>query len=260
MNKKIIILFIAFSTIWMASAQPVLEINQKAQQLSFDALGNLYLINEGELLKYSASGELLNRFSQSLYGNIHAIDVTNALQVLVFYKEAGLVSFLNRELAELSDPYDIYTVIGSDVSHVCASSSGGFWAYSPEQQKLYRVSDQRKILAETQPLNDWIGNSSVRGIYEYNQKLYVNCQNKLLVFDLFGAYLSTIHRTNIQRLFFSEKQLIVYDGNLLYQMQAPFLKQQDKFFTLPNTGKDLAWSRSLIAIINGDKVLVYNTK
>ncbi len=169
----------------------------------------MYLINDIELLKYNASGALLNRFSRSLYGTIHSVDATNAMQVLVFYKEAGLVSFLDRELVQLSDPFETYAVIGSDISHVCASSSGGFWAYSPEQQKLFRVNDQRKILVETQSINEWIGNHTVSAIYENNQKIYVNCQNKLLVFDLFGAYLSTIHRENIHRVFFSEKHLII---------------------------------------------------
>lgn len=243
-----------------ALAQPILEINQKAQQVVFDAFGNIYLINEVELLKYNNSGELLNRYSNSLFGTIHSIDVVNALQILVFYREAGLVSFLDQELGELSDPFETYAVFGTDISQTCASSSGGFWAYSPEQQKLFRVNDQRKILVETQPLNDWIGSHTVRSIYEYNQKIYVNCQNKLLVFDLFGAYLSTIHREGIQRVFFSEKHLIIYDGTQLYQMQAPFLQLQDQLITLHTTSDDLAWNKNNIAMLLEDKVLIYNIK
>lgn len=260
MKNSIIIFVLILNSFLISRAQTVVEINQKAQQAVFDVLGNLYLINDVELLKYNASGELLNRFSRSLYGTIHSVDVANAMQVLVFYKEAGLVSFLDRELIQLSDPLETYTVIGSDISRVCASSSGGFWAYSPEQQKLFRVSDQRKILVETQPINEWIGNNTVSAIYENNQKIYLNCRNKLLVFDLFGAYLSTIHRENIQALFFSEKQLIVYDGTRLYQMQAPFLKNQDQYLTLPTTGIDLAWNRRGIAVLFSDKVLIYNNK
>jgi hypothetical protein len=246
--------------LFVSRAQTFVEINQKAQQVVFDALGNLYLINEVELFKYNTSGALLNRYSRSLNGTIHSVDATNAMQVLVFYKEAGLVSFLDRELVQLADAFETYAVFGSDISQVCASSSGGFWAYSPEQQKLFRVNDQRKILVETQPLNEWIGKHTVSAIYENNQKIYVNCQNKLLVFDLFGAYLSTIHRENIQRVFFSEKQLIIYDGTRLYKMQAPFLKQQDQFISLPTSGIDLALNKKHIAILMSDKVLIYNDK
>jgi hypothetical protein len=260
LKNIIIIVNFILSSLFITRAQTMVEINQKAQQVVFDALGNLYLINDVELFKYNASGLLVNRFSWSLNGTIHSVDVANVMQVLVFYKEAGLVSFLDRELVQLSDPFETYAVFGSEISRVCASSSGGFWAYSPEQQKLFRVNDQRKILVETQPLNQWIGKNNVNAIYENNQKVYLNCQNKLLVFDLFGAYLSTIHRENIQRVFFSEKHLIIYDGSRLYQMQAPFLQQQDQLITLPTTSIDLAWKKNNIAILTEDKVLIYNNK
>ncbi|MGD9991836.1 MAG: hypothetical protein AB7S69_00935 [Salinivirgaceae bacterium] len=260
MKNKIIILIILLNSLFVSRAQTFVEINQKAQQVVFDALGNLYLINDVELLKYNASGTLLNRYSRSLNGPIHSVDATNAMQVLVFYKEAGLVSFLDRELVQLSDAFETYAVFGSEISLVCASSSGGFWAFCPEQQKLFRVNDQRKILVKTQALNEWIGNCTVNAIYENNQKIYVNCQNKLLVFDLFGAYLSTIHRENMQRVFFSERHLIIYDGTMLFKMQAPFLKQQDQSISLPASGIDLAWNKNHMAILINDKVLIYNDK
>src|SRR5687768_7815077 len=63
-----------------------------------DNLSNLYLINGEEIIKYSPTGKQLLKYSNKRFGNITTIDATNALKILLYYKDFQQLVFLDNQL------------------------------------------------------------------------------------------------------------------------------------------------------------------
>ena len=241
-------------------AQPLVEIKGKADFIDVDKLENIYVINGAEIVKYNPNGKVLYRYSNTINGAITSVDVTNPLRILVFFREANVLVFLNQQLSKLSDPIDIYDIAGSEASMVGASSEGGFWAYSTDRQSVLLINQQWVKTQETQNLNSWIGGAEITFIKEYNQKVYVGLANKMLVFDMFGLYLTTLHFSN-------ESSLSMVNGKVNY------VKSRELFLFNPQLKTEVVYNLSLysncekafsyadkIYIINNLGVLIYKAE
>ncbi len=200
-------------------AQPKVEFNCVSNFIEVDNFGNIYAVNQTELIKYSLTGKLLHRYSNQINGVITSVDVTNPLRIVLFCRESNTITFLNQQLAPIAEPIDIYDITGVEAENAGASTEGGFWMYSAENQSAMLFNKQLKKIQESQNLSNWVKADSIKYIKEQNQKLYLVLPQKVVVLDLFGSYLSTIHfndakniRVGVNKISYQKNGvLFVYD-------------------------------------------------
>ena len=84
-------------------------IEQAAQNIAVDPQGYVYAINDASLYKYAPDGKLLYSYNNNLLGNISSIDVDNPLKIMLFYRDAGSILFLDDKLAPIGDLVDLFS-------------------------------------------------------------------------------------------------------------------------------------------------------
>lgn len=84
-------------------------IEQIAQSMAVDPQGNIYAVNDATLYKYAPDGTLLYTYNDNLLGHISSIDVDNPLKIMLFYRDAGFIVFLNDKLSPIGDKVDLFS-------------------------------------------------------------------------------------------------------------------------------------------------------
>ncbi len=196
-----ITLFYCFLIITCPSfAQDRLDINQPSNIMDVDIKGNVYLVNDTELFKYDEKGDLLYRFSNSLNGLITSIDVTNPLRILLFYKESNVIVFLNQQLATITDAIQINDLSSVEAIVAAASSKGGFWTFDALTMTLLFFDSNRILQKQSVNLSGYLNGDEPIFLVEQMQSLYLQTQNRILVFDIYGNLINTFPFTSKNKI------------------------------------------------------------
>ncbi len=178
---------------FIMNAQPLIEINTASDFIEIDNIENLYTVSGFEMKRYNSKGIMDVRYSNRINGVITSVDVTNPLRVMVFYRESNVIVFLNQFFTPIKDPIDFFEITGTEAWMAGGSSLGGYWIFCMETQTLQLYNSKNEKVNETQNLLDLTEGNEIDFIREYNQKVYLGAGDRVLVFDQFCSYLTTIH-------------------------------------------------------------------
>jgi len=199
------------------SFRHTLSIETAAKSVTTDYLGQIYLIDETEITKYSSTGVLISSFSDKNAGSITSVDASNPLRVQVFYQDFGQIIYLD----------DVLTVIGSKISLLdqgldqatlsCSSWDDGIWLYDPQDFELKRLGNDLRLSHQSGNINQLVGiELNPNYIIEKNQYVYLNDPlTGILVFDQFGTYYKTLPITGIDRFQVSGEHVFYLKDNQL---------------------------------------------
>ena len=110
--KRNLLLMLTICFCLTSQAQQYMQkkiIEQVAEMIAVDPQGNIYAINDATLFKYAPDGNLLHSYNNNLLGNISSIDVDNPMKIMLFYRDAGSILFLNDKLSPIGDMVDLYS-------------------------------------------------------------------------------------------------------------------------------------------------------
>ncbi len=220
---KIILFFIPLlSLLGLSFDNPKMIIKQNDYSV-VDKLGNLYLINKDEIEKYK-DGIAIKKYSKKTFGRISSVDASNAMRILLFYKNANKVIFLDNQLSENSDALDLFRLPSITVSAVCNSSNNQFWVFDANNAELLKISTDLSISLRTGNLNNQI-NEKITPILikEVNNQLYLLDQTLgLFVFDYFGTLIKKIPLFGLKNfnadntgLFYTDRNNYIYRYDFL---------------------------------------------
>src|ERR1043166_5956386 len=82
-------------------------IRSKVDKFGVDAIGNVYIINGEELVKYNPSAKILARYSNLKLGQITSMDLTNPLKILLYYRDYQQLVYLDDQLSANADPISL---------------------------------------------------------------------------------------------------------------------------------------------------------
>src|ERR1700740_422215 len=116
-------------------------IKTKFDSFTTDNLGNIYLVSNDEIKKYNKKGELLKKFSNKKAGKIFSIDASNALRILVFYKDQSQVLILDSQLTQNGDVIDLLNMNLEQSDLICSSFNNGMWLYNRQNAELVRLDN-----------------------------------------------------------------------------------------------------------------------
>ncbi len=180
-------------------------------KMDVDNLGNVYVIDhKGKLLKYNENGILVFEFYNKRLGDISSIDVSNPLEILIFFQNYGVVKSLDNTLSEIKsvDFNKEGKFVGTQV--FCKSNDSFLWIADPTTQKILKVDDQLKVKLETNRFSD-LGINELLPIKmrEAGNHLVVMTQNNgFLIFDNFGQFDKSIIALDVEDFQFDGKGLL----------------------------------------------------
>ncbi len=207
----------------LAESFPLVKVlSDSLLDFEVDNLGKLYLIGANQQLKkLDQNFDSVGIFNDlRKFGQLHSIDVSNPLKVLLFYKEFNTIQVLDRFL-NVRSTLDLRKAGILQVSAITQSYDNNIWLFDELDSKIKKVDEAGKLLLESpdfrvlfnEPLQPY-------KLEDFNKYLYAYDPNiGLLVMDYFGAYRNMIPFTGWKNLHGISKGIVATDdaGLLYYQ-------------------------------------------
>lgn len=206
-----------------------------ASSFRVDKLQQVYLLTPNdELIKVTAEGKELFRYSNNRLGQLKTIDSTDPFNLLLFFPDFQTAVLLDRTLSATAELGFIELNLPSVVA-VATSADNAIWAYDNALHQLLKINAQGEILLQSNNLNQELAITPAPTFMVANPDfVFMNDPNQgILVFDQFGQYQKTIDVKGIEafqllqnRILFREKDgLTAYDlRSLLFSnITLPFL-------------------------------------
>lgn len=215
-KNKILIVISALCLCFTYQDNPVLfSIAQKLNYFTTDNLSNTYLIHNEEILKYNNSGKLLLKYSNKRFGNITTVDATNALKILLYYKDFQQLVFLDNQLSQNGDAISLENLGYEQTDLACSSFNNSFWIYNKQNNELIRFNENSQPIAKTGNLKQLLQSElKPNFMIEHNSYLYLNCpDNGIYVFDMYGTFNKIISIRNLNSFQVSNSVLYFYRDN-----------------------------------------------
>lgn len=241
MNFALVFIF-AFSI--FSTDTPYKTIPIKVQGISVDIFQNIYVHHLQSLLKIDTNGNVIYSFSDAQLGNIHSIDVSNPLQILVFYKETQSLLILNNTLSPLSPPIRFDHLQLYNVKAVCSSSHGGFWVYDANQTQLLLFNSKlENIYKGTKLFIDNISN-----IIEFQNDVYIISENKgYWKFNLKGELIEFIAIPDL-------KKILIYKNQLVFVKESEIEFSNQKKIIKPISSTNVTILKNLLIIAENNRL------
>jgi hypothetical protein len=187
-----------------------------------DNLGNVYLIKGEELIKFTQNGQLFKKYSSKRFGDITSTDATNALKILLYYKDFQQIVFIDNQLSQNGEPISLETLGYEQTELVCSSFNNSFWIYNKQNNELIRFNELSQPVTKTGNLKQ-ILQAEIKPtlMLEHNGYLYLNSPAQgIYVFDIYGTFNKIISIKNLTNFqvnnnviyFFSDKKLCAYNS------------------------------------------------
>lgn len=240
---------------------PEKTISMQADFFSADHLGNIYSVKGGQLEKFSSDGKPENSYSSKILGNITAMDVSNPMKIVLFYKNLSQVVFLDNTLSRQGDPVALENTGLEQAILVCSSVNNGIWVYDQRNFQLVRMDQNLKMVAETGNITQQTGGElNPDFLIEKNNRLYLNDTSRgILVFDVFGTYSKTIPLKNAGNIHVVEDFLFFIREGKFFSFSLKMLEQKE--IVLPETEcRQVLAEGGKIYILKENELKVYSGK
>jgi len=189
----------------------------KANFIETDNIGNVYTIKDFVITKRDASGKEVMKNSALAFGNISSLDATNALKMVLFFKDLSQVIYLDNQLSARGERVELDFMGYSQTTAICRSYNDGIWLYDQTTFELTRLDEQLKPSSQSGNLNQILGFvPNPNYIREYNNWVYVNDPEQgVLVFDWYGSYTKTIPIKGLKKFVIrADKLFFMTEGKL----------------------------------------------
>ncbi len=227
-----------------------------------DHFDNLYFIDGHKIIKVETRTENVLEYGSVSAGPISSADVSNPLQILLFYRDFNQVLFLDNKLARLRSEISLSELGVEQAVLVCSSGRGGFWVFSDRENRIIYFDQKLRNTHQSIIISSIMG-SGTRPVYmtEAQNKLFLYIPRKgILLFDRFASYLKTIPYKGGERFqVLGEKIIYFRKGQLLSQ---DIESGEISSLVLPEDLKtdDARLQRERIYILSGNRISVFSAK
>jgi hypothetical protein len=261
MNRLITFLILLPLIAFMPGTKsPDVSVKTDADKITSDNLGNVYLIKDESIFKYDSLGVLQKTFNNKTFGAITSADATNALRIVLFYKDFNRVVTLDNTLSQNGEALTLETIGFPLASLVAASHDNGLWIYDMRNFELIRLNRNMQEEHRSGNLSQILGiELQPNFMIEKDNRVFVNNPGTgILVFDVFGTYSKTIPVLNLKSFQVRDDAVVYYKD---YHLQMDFIKLNDHIdFTSPlgdTATKDMRMERNAIFVLNNKGLDIY---
>lgn len=240
---------------------PLKTLHLQIADLAVDNLDNLYVLTTtDQLIKYNAAGDSVSAYNDvRRFGKLHAIDVTNPLRLLLFYKDFSNVVLLDRQLS-VRTAIELRRKNILQAGAVGLSYDNNIWLFDEYDNKLKKINEEGTILQETPDLRTIFGFAlQPQQIIDQDNNVYLyDSKQGVFVFDHYGTFRKKLPITNWQRIAVFDKYVygITADAAFNYYNTATLLSNQRQLPQVQNSrynyhvanNKLFAWTKDSLHI------------
>lgn len=187
-----------------------------------DNLGNLFVLNDAQQVKkISPEFDSLAVFNDiRRYGQLYAIDASNPLKILLFYKDFSTIVVLDRFL-NIRNSIDLRLSDIVQCSAIAQSYDNNIWVFDEFNSKVKKLDENGKLLLESPDFRVVFSNPPhPYKLEDYNRFLYAyDSSQGLLVMDYFGAYKNLVAYKGWRNVHGIAKGLVATDSTGLIYFQ-----------------------------------------
>jgi hypothetical protein len=159
-----------------------------------DHLENIYFVDDHNIIKIQAPTGRRLEYGSISGGTITFADVTNPLQIMIFYGDFNRIQFLDNRLSPLRSEINMSDLNIDKTILACSSGKGGFWVFSDYDDQLVYFDPLLRRSHHSMILRSITG-TNIRPVFmtEFQNLLYMHVPGHgILVFDRFASYLRTV--------------------------------------------------------------------
>lgn len=267
---KLILIFINVLIGFTAKTQTDSVINLTEQQIiqgSFtnfyvDNLNNVYCLNaDNQIKKINDKGDSVT-VSNALkrFGDIYSMDVSNALKLVVYYKDFTTIVVLDRFLKNINT-IDLRKYGILQAQAVALSYDNNYWVFDEVENKLKKIDESGNLLLSTPDLRTVFDDFFLpEKIIDNNGYVYLyNKKSGCKIFDYYGALKQNVAALNWNNIQVVKKSIIGFDDTSIHVYNIDVFKQNAYLFN-PQQAGAVKFQKSLnsIYILKTDGLHVYS--
>ena len=190
------------------SSKLVSEFSVNAKFVQADDMGNLYIVSPtNQLYKYNYSGKVLATLNYNYIGNISSLDVSNPMEIYVFYKEINRVLLLDNNLAYRGE-LDLTKLNITQAAAIARSFDNGIWVFDLGDLQLKKISKDGILSQSSGNIKQFTQTDFIPNLLSDNTNQIMLCNDSIcLLFDVFTAYIKTVKFKNSQNFQFGNNQI-----------------------------------------------------
>ncbi len=192
-----------------------------------DDLLNVYTLNPtNELTKFDPQGNELFRYSNNETGKPANIDVSNPMNILLFYPDYQTAITLNRTLNE-SGRYELMGPDLLEVTAACLSIENKLWIFDASNFRLKLIDVRGQAIEISDDLSLYFDKPPVITQMEAHKGLiYANVPDSgVIIFDNFAQFDKELPYPGIKHFQYHKNHLIFQRGNKLFQLDLVSLRE-----------------------------------
>ena len=240
---------------------PEKEYNYEADYFSTDGFGNLYIVQNSELIKININDNTKAVFSNISSGAITSIDPSDPFRILVYYKDFNKVLFLDKNLTEITSPISLDDKGIFNTVSVCQSVNGGFWVLDQNTAQLIYINKSLNIVKKSaviQEIYDQNTDTKQAFMLEKNDYIYVGFENAgVMQFDSYGVYIKTFPLINSANFQVIDNIIVYYSQGKLNYYNTQNYKEESLKIPVENIVRAAVEGNKLF-VQTKKKILVYN--
>lgn len=159
-----------------------------------DRFNELYVVtSEEQLFKLNHDNKVEFDYSNSRFGHLASIDVTNPMAISCFYNDYQTVVLLDRTLNPISQ-INLLDWGFSNVTAVCNAGDNRLWVYDASTMEISKIGNDRKKILHSYPLNLGVDNDLVFSKIQVrnNELLCLSEKGNLFKLSMIGGTLQKI--------------------------------------------------------------------
>ena len=210
-----------------------------------DAIGNVYLLKEGQLKKISPAGDSMAVFNDvRRFGVPTSFDATNPFKTLLYYKPYATIVLLDNMLSNRG-------VVNLRKSEIFSANAVGvsydneLWVFDEQDFKLKKLNEDGRVLLESNDLRQAAELAPQPDVlFDSEGTVYLYDPNLgFVLLDYYGTYLQTLPFKGWGSVSASKNTLFGFRDGLLFTYEMKSL--QIKEYKLPPTFEGMISIRTM---------------
>lgn len=229
-----------------------------------DNLSNIYLLNAGnQIKKINDKGDSVS-VSNGLkrFGDIYSMDVSNALKMIIYYKDFTTIVVLDRFLQNINT-IDLRKYGILQAKAVAVSYDNNYWVFDEVENKLKKMDDNGNILLSTPDLRTIFDEPfTPEKIIDYSGYVYLyNKKTGCKIFDYYGALKQSIAPLNWNNIQVIKNSILGFDDSSIHVYATDVFKESAYLFNpVMNDAKKIQKALNSLYVLKADGLHIYAIK
>lgn len=194
-----------------------LNLNSKVVYFEVDIYQNIYVVDKNSTLsKLNSTGGFISSYGDGKFGSLTSINVLNPMKIMLFYKESGVILFLDEKLTPISEPFYLFEKNYQHISLASFSFSNQIILFDPIDSKLFLLDFFMNEISQNQITVKDFNPTKLIPIYEKGI-VFHDPLNGLIFFDSFGTFEKSISILTNAEIQISGNKVGYFENNIWYE-------------------------------------------